>query len=170
MSTTPLLEPTSQLNFGYDAAVITSLQASLKLQPDKRRAVFLAEKMRVDFVFHAAALEGNPITFPEVQTLLDGITVGGRKVSDAEQVLNLNQSLSYVLQSVKTNDFTLDKKTACAIQGIVARNEALIWGEFRDQKVFIQSRLAAHAERNYGTLPRGVDCAQLINRGNPLTD
>ena len=34
---------------------------------------------------------------------------------------------------------------------------------------FIQSRLAAHAERNYGTLPRGVDCAQLINRGNPLT-
>lgn len=34
---------------------------------------------------------------------------------------------------------------------------------------FIQSRLAAHGERNYGTLPRGVDCAQLINRGNPLT-
>ena len=137
MTTTPLLEPTSQLNFGYDSAVIASLQASLQLQPDKRRAVFLAEKMRVDFVFHTAALEGNPITFPEVQTLLDGITVGGRKVSDAEQVLNLNQSLSYVLQSVKTNDFTLDKKTACAIQGIVARHEALIWGEFRDQKVFI---------------------------------
>jgi len=35
---------------------------------------------------------------------------------------------------------------------------------------FIQSRLAGHAERNYGTLPRGLDCAQLINRGNPLTD
>ena len=34
---------------------------------------------------------------------------------------------------------------------------------------FIQSRLAAHGERNYGTLPRGVDCAQLVNRGNPLT-
>ena len=73
MNTKQLLEPASQLNFGYDSAVISSLQANLKLQPDKRRAVFLAEKMRVDFVFHTAALEGNPITFPEVQTLLDGI-------------------------------------------------------------------------------------------------
>lgn len=137
MNTKQLLEPTSQLNFGYDSAVISSLQANLKLQPDKRRAVFLAEKMRVDFVFHTAALEGNPITFPEVKTLLDGITVGGRKVSDTEQVLNLNQSLSYVLQKVKSNDFEINQKTACAIQGIVARNEALMWGDFRDQKVFI---------------------------------
>ena len=103
MNTKQLLEPASQLNFGYDSAVISSLQANLNLQPDKRRAVFLAEKMRVDFVFHTAALEGNPITFPEVQTLLDGITVGGRKVSDTEQVLNLNQSLSYVLSTVTKN-------------------------------------------------------------------
>lgn len=137
MNTKQLLEPAPQLNFGYDLAVISSLQANLNLRPDKRRAIFLAEKMRVDFVFHTAALEGNPITFPEVQTLLDGITVGGRKVSDTEQVLNLNQSLSYVLQKVKSNDFELNQKTACAIQGIVARNEALMWGDFRDQKVFI---------------------------------
>lgn len=137
MNLKQLLEPASQLNFGYDTAVVSTLQKNLKLQADKRRAVFLAEKMRVDFVFHTAALEGNPITFPEVQTLLDGITVGGRKVSDTEQVLNLNQSLSYVLQKVKANDFEMNQKTACAIQGMVARNEALMWGDFRDQKVFI---------------------------------
>ncbi len=34
---------------------------------------------------------------------------------------------------------------------------------------FIQSRLGAHGERNYGTLPRGIDCLHLIDRGNPLT-
>ena len=33
---------------------------------------------------------------------------------------------------------------------------------------FIQSRLDAHGDRNYGTLPRGVDCKTIINRGNPL--
>jgi putative acyl-CoA dehydrogenase len=33
---------------------------------------------------------------------------------------------------------------------------------------FIASRLGAHVERNYGTLPRGVDCAALIRRGHPL--
>jgi len=34
---------------------------------------------------------------------------------------------------------------------------------------FIQSRLAGLGARNYGTLPRGIDCAALIERGNPLT-
>lgn len=34
---------------------------------------------------------------------------------------------------------------------------------------FIQSRLGAHGERNYGTLPRGIDCTTIIDRGNPLT-
>jgi putative acyl-CoA dehydrogenase len=33
---------------------------------------------------------------------------------------------------------------------------------------FIASRLGVHVERNYGTLPRGVDCAALIRRGHPL--
>jgi len=34
---------------------------------------------------------------------------------------------------------------------------------------FIQSRLGAHGDRNYGTLPRGIDCQAIIDRGNPLT-
>jgi putative acyl-CoA dehydrogenase len=33
---------------------------------------------------------------------------------------------------------------------------------------FCASRLAAHAgQRNYGTLPRGVDCAAIIERATP---
>lgn len=125
------------LNFSYDQVVVQQLQQQLILKPDPKRALFLAEKMRVDFVFHTAALEGNPITFPEVKTLLDGVTVGGHKVSDTEQVLNLNDSLSYIIQAVKNKNFNFDQETACKIQGLVARNEALKWGEFRDQKVFI---------------------------------
>lgn len=35
----------------------------------------------------AAALEGNPFTYAEVQTLLEGITVGGHKLADADQIL-----------------------------------------------------------------------------------
>jgi putative acyl-CoA dehydrogenase len=36
-------------------------------------------------------------------------------------------------------------------------------------EAFIQSRLGAHGDRNYGTLPRGIDCQAIIDRGNPLT-
>lgn len=34
---------------------------------------------------------------------------------------------------------------------------------------FILSRLDGHGDRNYGTLPRGIDCKAIIDRGNPLT-
>ncbi len=35
---------------------------------------------------------------------------------------------------------------------------------------FCASRLALSAHRNYGTLPRGVDCAAIIERATPRTD
>lgn len=121
----------------FDTAAVSTARAKLAFKPDRARALFMAEKMRPDFVYHTAALEGNPFTFPEVKTLIEGITVGGHKQSDAEQVLNLNQALTYVLGLVKAGTFRIDAATACAIQGIVARHEALKWGEFRDGTVFI---------------------------------
>lgn len=42
-------------------------------------------------------------------------------------------------------------------------------GQHQVSDAFIQSRLLAQGERNYGTLPCGVDCATLIDRGHPLT-
>ena len=136
MRTEHLLQQTP-LNFSFDKNIISHYKKALNYIADKKRALFLAEKMRVDYVFHTVALEGNPMTLPEVKTLIDGITVGGRKVSDAEQVLNINESLSYLLQQVRSNHFQLDKQTACAIQNLVARNEALTWGKFRDSYVSI---------------------------------
>lgn len=135
MSIQEILARTGDLLFTYDQASVA--EAKLALVPDQRRALFLAEKIRVDFVFNTAALEGNPFTFPEVKTLLDGITVGGHKLSDAEQVLNLNRSLSYVIGLVKDGTFRIDAKTACAINNIVARDEALEWGKFRSGQVSI---------------------------------
>jgi hypothetical protein len=47
------------------------------------------KKVFSGLVFDMAALEGNSFTYPEVQTLLDGITVGGKKLSEEQQVLNI---------------------------------------------------------------------------------
>ena len=46
------------------------------------RAAFRYKQSLTEFVYDASALEGNPFTDPEVQTLMDGVTVGGRKLSD----------------------------------------------------------------------------------------
>lgn len=57
-----------------------------------KRAVWRYQRSLPTFVWDAAVLEGNPFTYPDVQTLMDGVTVGGHKVSDAEQVLNLAEA------------------------------------------------------------------------------
>lgn len=97
------------------------------------RTAFRFARMLPEFVWDAGVLEGNPFTFPEVKTLLDGVTVGGRKLSDQEQILNLAQSSKYLLGLVRQHEFKLDKDTFCALHAHIARNEALEWGHFRGE-------------------------------------
>jgi Fic family protein len=97
------------------------------------RVCWRLHRMLPEFVWDAAVLEGNPFTFAEVKTLLDGITVGGRKVSDHEQVLNLADGHRRLLAMVRNGTFRLDKSVFCELNGLIARNEALEWGVFRGE-------------------------------------
>lgn len=97
------------------------------------RACFRFKRMLPEFVWDAGVLEGNPFTFPEVKTLLEGVTVGGRRISDQEQILNLAESSKLLLARVTQGQFKLDKPTFCVLQGIVARGEVLEWGHFRGE-------------------------------------
>ena len=49
---------------------------SIDIKPNKELNIALAKKDRVDYIYNTSALEGNTMTYPEVETLLDGITVG----------------------------------------------------------------------------------------------
>jgi hypothetical protein len=97
------------------------------------RVVFRFRRMLPEYVWDAGVLEGNPFTFPEVKTLLEGVTVGGRKLSDQEQILNLAESSKYLVDLVKNREFKLGKSTFCSLHSLVARNEALEWGHFRGE-------------------------------------
>ena len=44
--------------------------------------LFQCKRYIAQLVYDTAALEDSPYTFPEVQTLLDGVTVGGHKLND----------------------------------------------------------------------------------------
>jgi prophage maintenance system killer protein len=97
------------------------------------RVAFRFHRMLPEFVWDASVLEGNPFTFPEVKTLLEGVTIGGRKISDQEQVLHLAESAKHLLALVKAGKFSLDKVTFITLHDLVARNEALEWGHFRGE-------------------------------------
>ncbi len=100
-------------------------------------AFYLAKKDKIDFVYNTSALEGNAMTYPEVQTLLEGITVGGHKLSDEQQILNQNKSVDYLFELIETKSFKLDIDTFTSLHALVAKEEALKWGVFRESSVNI---------------------------------
>lgn len=106
-------------------------------QPNRALAFYLAKKDKIDFVYNTSALEGNAMTYPEVQTLLEGITVGGHKLSDEQQILNQNKSVDYLFQLIEDKLFKLDVETFTTLHSFVAKEEALQWGVFRETSVNI---------------------------------
>jgi Fic family protein len=97
------------------------------------RAAFRLHKALPEYVWDASMLEGNPFTFPDVQTLLDGVTVGGHKISDERQVLNLAESARELLRLVRAGRFALDKPTSDHLHAIIARDEAFDAGRFQGE-------------------------------------
>lgn len=97
------------------------------------RVCFRFQRILPEYVWDAGVLEGNPFTFPEVKTLLEGVTVGGRKLSDQEQILNLAAAARQLLAWVRQGQFTVSKETFDTLHQLVARNEALEWGHFRGE-------------------------------------
>ena len=126
-------------------------------RPDKARAIFRARKALEEIVYDTVALEGNPFTFPEVKTLMEGVTVGGRRVEDAEQVLNQARSWRELITRVEQGTFRSDRATFEALHALVARNEALEWGTLRTGPVGIAG--TAHEPPDAGTLPERLESA-----------
>jgi Fic family protein len=117
------------LGFSWDRQTIPSSQGARSVE----NAVARYRQMMTTFVWDAGVLENNPLTYVEVKTLLDGVTIGGQRVSDQEQILNLAESSKKLISMVRDGSFALNKATFTTLHGIVARNEALEWGHFRGE-------------------------------------
>jgi Fic family protein len=90
-----------------------------------------------EFVWDSVSLEGNTFTFPEVQTLMDGVTVGGRSVQEQAQVTALADSARLLERLVQTGAFRLDKVTSDAINGVVSASESPEPGRFRGEGLVV---------------------------------
>ncbi len=112
-----------------------------KITPNHQKALFLAQKQLPELVCDAVNLEGVNFTLPEVQTLLDGVTVGGHALQD--QTITLNQAAAWrflfarISGDATAGGFDLSATFVSELHRIVARHEALTWGKFRDGGVTI---------------------------------
>lgn len=97
------------------------------------RSVFRFVRSLPELVWNTAALEGNTFTLPEVRTLLDGVTVGGRPVEDATQILDLSAAYRALAELVESGTFAVSKAVSDRLHLLVARNEAIDAGLFRGE-------------------------------------
>ncbi|MBN1039281.1 filamentation induced by cAMP protein fic [Clostridium botulinum] len=98
---------------------------------DTNKLIILVKNLLPDVVFNMASLEGNPFTYPEVQTLLDGITIGGHKLSDEQQILRIRDGWNFLLEKIRKKEVQINLNLFNDINGIIAKDEALISGSFR---------------------------------------
>ena len=93
-------------------------------------------------VYDAARLEGVLFTYPEVQTILQGVTVGGKNIEDHKLVERLGRAYKELFTMVEEGTFAVNKETACHLHAVVAEHEAMTWGEFRTGNVNIHGATA----------------------------
>lgn len=91
----------------------------------QQKAILLAKKQLSIFVCDSVNLEGIPLTLPEILTLVDGVSVGGYKLSDQQIALNQIEAWNALIQSLETNSFRFAKDFVCQLHAIAAKDEAL---------------------------------------------
>jgi len=107
------------------------------MKPNKNKAIMLARRQLSEFVCDAVNLEGINFTLSEIQTLLEGITVGGHKLADQQIALSQAETWQTAFKWLENGEFNLSIEKTCELHAIAAKNEALEWGHFRSGSVTI---------------------------------
>lgn len=105
-----------------------------KYQMTLEQNLFLAKRNLIDNIYSNARMDGINITFPQTQTILEGVNVPSLKIDEIQCVLNLRDAWKYIINNI-SGEITLD--FICKVNGYVARNESLDWGVLRNGRVNI---------------------------------
>ena len=100
----------------------------------REQSLFLAKKKYDDNIYCGMRMENRAVTFPETQTILNGVNVPNVHLDDIQAILNMRDAWRYLLNTV---DAPLTIEYICKINDFIARNEALEWGKLRNGNVGI---------------------------------
>ncbi len=107
------------------------------MEDKKKEVLFAAEKLKSQLVYNMAKAEGNTHTIAEVMTIVQGVTVGGKKLQEQQQVIQITKAWEYLIHLVKSDQFSFNKHTACEINQLVASADYAKVGQLRDRGVQI---------------------------------
>ncbi len=95
---------------------------------------FLAKKKWDENVYCGMRMENRAVTFPQTQTILNGVNVPNVQLDDIQAILNMRDAWRYLRSSIQE---PVDLAYLCKLNEHIARNEALEWGKLRTGRVTI---------------------------------
>lgn len=100
----------------------------------REESVFLAKKRWDESIYSGMRMESRNVTFPQTQTILNGVNVPDVALGDIQAILNMRDAWEYLLDHL---DDALDIDYLCRLQERIAYREALAWGELRTGSIGI---------------------------------
>ena len=100
----------------------------------REQSLFLAKKKWDENVYCGMRMENRAVTFPQTQTILNGVNVPNVQLDDIQAILNMRDAWRYLFGTV---DKPVTLTYMCKLNEFIARNEALEWGKLRTGTVGI---------------------------------
>lgn len=97
---------------------------------DKNKNILLAKKYMVESIYRSANIEGIGMTFPETQTICDGMSVSGHSVDDINAVNDLKNAWRWIFDNI---DESVDVNSLCSINRICGKFTVINAGSIRDR-------------------------------------
>lgn len=127
----------------------------------RKQNVFMAKKLLSQIIYNSAYVEGCNVTFPQTETILQGMRVHNVKMDDIQTIINLRDAWNFVLSHL---DDELDLNFMNKVNENISRNESLEWGVLRYGNVGISGT-------NYRPeIPNAQSVTQKLNDLNQIDD
>ena len=105
-----------------------------RFQLTPEQSLFLAKKKWDENVYCGMKMENRAVTFPQTQTILNGVNVPNVQLDDIQAILNMRDAWKFLLSTIN-EEVTFEYW--CKLNEYIARNEALEWGKLRTGSVGI---------------------------------
>ena len=105
-----------------------------RFQLTPEQSLFLAKKKWDENVYCGMKMENRAVTFPQTQTILNGVNVPNVQLDDIQAILNMRDAWKFLLSTVNEK---VTFEYWCKLNEYIARNEALEWGKLRTGSVGI---------------------------------
>lgn len=96
---------------------------------DKGRNVLLAKKYMVESIYRSANIEGIGVTFPETQTICDGMSIAGHSVDDINAVTDLKNAWKWLFNHI---DDEINIEALCQLNRLAGKYTVINAGSIRD--------------------------------------